>query len=52
MRVHGTFTQQKPMGNLGVAQPIGNQMQDLDLPGSQARRPALELFFSYFSPWL
>ncbi|MCE3274721.1 MAG: hypothetical protein K0R13_576 [Propionibacteriaceae bacterium] len=36
MRVHGTFTQHEPLGNLGVAQPITNQLQDLDLPGSQA----------------
>ncbi len=26
MRVHGTFTQHQPVGNLGVAQPIGYQM--------------------------
>jgi hypothetical protein len=41
MRVHGTFTKHKPPGNLGVAQPIGHQMQDVDFPGSQARSPAL-----------
>ena len=31
MGVHGTFTQHKPLGDLGVAQPISHQLQDLDL---------------------
>lgn len=45
MGMHGTFTQHQPVGNLGVAQPIGHQIQDVDLPGSQAQGPALKLFF-------
>ena len=34
MRVHGTFTQHKPLGDLGVAQSIGYQIQNIDFPGS------------------
>ena len=33
MGVHGTFTQYKSVGDLCVAQPIGHQMEHVDLPG-------------------
>ena len=35
-----TFTQHKPLGDLGVARPISDQLQNFDFPGSQARGPA------------
>jgi hypothetical protein len=44
MGMHRTFTQHKSVGDLGIAEPIGHQLKDVDLPGSQADRPALKLF--------
>ena len=40
MCVHGTFTQHKLLGDLGVVQTIGHQPQDVDLSGGQPRGSA------------